>query len=100
MKEGIYISGPITGFEDYKETFAKAEEDLMKRFPGAKIFNPARIMEGFPYLDYEDCMTVCLTVLDNFCDTIYMLKYWEDSRGANRELGYALGQDKAVIYAE
>mgnify|MGYP005606256341 CR=1 FL=1 len=28
----------------------------------------------------------------------YMLKGWNTSRGANRELGYALGKDKVITY--
>jgi len=36
------------------------------------------------------------TMLD-MADSIYMLKGWHQSRGANREYGYAIGKDKTII---
>ena len=40
---------------------------------------------------YEEYMKVSLVLLD-MCDAIYLLEGWQDSRGANREYGYAFGQ--------
>ena len=63
---------------------------------GGIPYNPARI-ELPPEADYEEYMKLCLDMVD-MCEGIYMLKNWKESKGANRELGYALGQDKIVIY--
>ena len=48
---------------------------------------------------WDECMIECLKCLDS-CDTIYMLRDWEDSKGACIEIGYALGQHKTVIFQE
>lgn len=91
----IYISGPITGTDDYMERFAYAEKVLTER--GNMVYNPAKVNAGMPEgTTYEEYMTVALTLL-NMADTIYMLKGWEDSRGANREYGFAKGQSMEII---
>lgn len=96
----IYISGKVTGNPDYIEHFNKAYAHLVHDYPGAQIFNPVDIMSVFPDgLTYEEIMDFCMYILDK-CDAIYMLKGWEDSRGANREYGYALGKDMIIIHEE
>lgn len=66
----VYISGPITGVEDYKERFAKAEQELKEQ--GHIVINPAKVDETYPEFDYEDYMEVDLCLL-NLCEAIYML---------------------------
>ena len=97
-RNGIYISGAVTGAEGYKERFAKAEECLKGVIPGKPIFNPVSIIEGYPgFLSHETCMEICINAL-SYCDTIYMLSDWKSSKGANREYGYALGSDMTIIF--
>lgn len=36
-------------------------------------------------------------LLLDMCDTIYMLDGWQQSRGANREFGYAFAKDMLII---
>lgn len=96
----IYISGKVTGDPDYIEHFNKAYARLVNKCSNAQIFNPVDIMSIFPDgLSYEEIMDFCMYILDK-CDTIYMLKGWEDSRGANREYGYALGRDMIIMHEE
>lgn len=90
----VYISGPITGHDDYKEKFAAADERL--RAAGYKVFNPAKLGEHLNNLTYEETLKVDLVIL-NSCDAIYMLPGWRQSRGANREYGYALGAGKTIL---
>ena len=40
---------------------------------------------------------MCFCMLD-MCDSIYMIKGWEKSCGANREYGYALAKDMMIMY--
>ena len=40
MQKTIYISGKITGTEDYEERFRKAEMELMSR--GFNVLNPVK----------------------------------------------------------
>ena len=42
-------------------------------------------------------MKMCFCMLD-MCDNICMLKGWEKSCGANRELGYATAKKKTIFY--
>lgn len=43
----VYISGPITGTEDYMERFAKAEEKLTAA--GHQVYNPAHANREYGY---------------------------------------------------
>ena len=90
----VYISGPITGVENYLFNFNKAEEYL--KGLGYNVINPAKFNSILPELDYEQYMKVDFALLD-LCDSIYMLDGWRDSKGANREYGYALGKGLKFI---
>ena len=91
----IYISGPITNVIDYKEKFARAEQNLKAKYPDAEIINPT-VLDKLP-LTYDEYMELDLRLL-GMCEGIYMLKGWEDSKGANREYGYALAKGKTFYF--
>ena len=94
----IYISGPITGTDDYMQRFAKATEKLVNE--GFIPINPAAVNSMLPKeTTYEEYMKMSLTMLD-MCKGIYMLEGWEDSKGANREYGYALAKDMVMRFQE
>jgi len=94
----IYLSGKITGTTDYMERFAKAEEELTAR--GYLVVNPAKINamlpEGVSYNDYISLSHAELGI----CDTIYMLKGWQDSNGARIENTWAGELGKTILYEE
>ena len=92
----IYISGAITGTNDFMERFAKAERELT--YIGYSVVNPAKVNAQLPEdTNYDEYMKMCFCMLD-MCDAIYMLNGWEESRGANREYGYAIAKGKEVIF--
>ena len=91
----IYISGPITNVLDYKEKFERAEQNLKAKYPDAEIINPT-VLDKLP-LTYDEYMELDLRLL-GMCEGIYMLKGWEDSKGANLEYGYALAKGKAIYF--
>lgn len=91
----IYISGPITNVIDYKEKFARAEHNLKAKYPDAEIINPT-VLDKLP-LTYDEYMELDLRLL-GMCEGIYMLKGWEDSKGSNREYGYALAKGKTFYF--
>ena len=87
----VYISGKITGTNDYVERFNKAEEVLKSR--GYNVLNPVRFNGHLPSdSTWSDYMRNCLKCLAD-ADAIYMLKGWGSSKGAAIEyrLAYDLG---------
>lgn len=92
----IYISGAITGTDDYMKRFAKAEKELTQQ--GYSVVNPAKVNAQLPEdTTYEEYMKMCFCMLD-MCDNICMLKGWEKPCGAIREFGYAMAKDKIIMY--
>lgn len=92
----VYISGPITGIEDYMKNFNKAEKEL--KSVGYSVVNPAKVLSQMPAdtTSYEEYMQMSMMML-SMCSHIYMLKGWEKSMGANREYGYALATDIIIM---
>ena len=94
----IYISGKITGTDDYMQRFERSQKELEKE--GHSVINPAEVNSKLPKdTTYEEYMKMSLTMLD-MCKGIYMLEGWEDSKGANREYGYALAKDMVMRFQE
>lgn len=94
----IYISGAITNNPDYKEDFERAEDYLQREYPSADIINPALVNSFLPKsTTYEEYMRMSFCML-NMCDSIYMIKGWEKSCGANREYGYATAKDMKIMH--
>ncbi len=95
MKTRVYISGPIAGDEHHLEKFNAAQFKLEDK--GYSVINPAVATLFLPEdLDYEEFMQIDLAMLET-CDVIFMLKGWQQSRGANREYGYALAKGMKII---
>lgn len=89
MNQRIYISGPITGTDDYKDRFEKAENMLKRWIPDADIVNPVKVTESLEHFTHEQYLKVCIAAL-SCCDTIYALKGWRKSAGACEEMEYAI----------
>ena len=67
----VYISGAITGVDNYREIFSAAANKLKDR--GCTVYNPADIFDGMPEeTTYEDYMKLSFCLLD-ITDAIYML---------------------------
>ena len=92
----VYISGPVTGIDDYMERFSKAEKELEAQ--GFGVINPAKVNAQLPAdtTSYEEYIQMSMMML-SMCSHIYMLKGWEKSPGANREFGYALASDMIIM---
>lgn len=87
----IYIAGKITGRENYKKDFKKAEDLLISQ--GYAVLNPSVLPEGFEHSEY---LHICKAMID-VCDAVYFLPTWSDSKGAYFEMGYAFGKGKKIM---
>ena len=100
MEKGkiVYLSGKISGNENYKKDFAVAEVYL--RQLGYIVVNPAQLDEiSTEKLTYEQYMRICYKLID-ISDIVFMVSGWKDSKGANAELTYAKSLGKKVMYQD
>lgn len=93
----VYIAGPMSGIEDHnKPAFLKAEEDVVAMLSGEtkEIFNPISheaslmVQEGLvrdTQEAYRMCMAIDCEYICKHATHLYMLKGWENSKGAMAE---------------
>lgn len=114
MKPKAYIAGPMRGKPGFNfEAFDKAEKLLYTK--GFTPISPAamdRLFEGWGEFPPEDlavdtdlkvrCMSrdlaVVLTLRREAGDCLYVLKGWENSRGAKAEIAVAKFMDLPVCF--
>lgn len=102
-KKKIYISGKITGTDDYKYRFAIAERELTSR--GFTVLNPVKAGKWLErYLapeipTWSQYMKQAIKAM-MIADCIYMLKGYRESKGARLELFLAKILQYEIIYEE
>jgi hypothetical protein len=98
-KMKIFISGPITGIENFnREAFDRAETMLTEQ--GHAVMNPIKLHPANPNsFSASDYLHICRAMID-CCDTIYFLKGYDRSFGALVEKGYASAQDKQMLFED
>jgi hypothetical protein len=101
MSMDIYISGPISGTDNYELKFKRAVEFLHKekKWPLNKIHNPVEIVKKelseIKREDREACMAAVVPVLAE-CGYVYFLRGWDMSKGARIEMQIALAMNKRI----
>lgn len=93
-----YISGKITGTNDYINRFINAELELIQK--GRSVVNPATVNAVLPEdTTWEEYMEMSRIML-GMCDEIYMLKGWEESKGACIEMEWAIQRGMIITYQQ
>lgn len=83
----VYISGKITGIEkEAPALFEKAEQEV--RAMGFEPVNPMKLNHEHD-LKWSSYMRVDLREL-SYCDAVYMMSNYQDSKGAKGELDTAI----------
>lgn len=92
----IYIASKVTGDENYREKFEKAEAVLASI--GCEPINPTclRLPKSCSWKDY---MALTLRMLD-LADAVCLLPDWKESPGACIEIGYAAAKGIGIITAD
>ena len=91
-----YLRGPITGNLNYMQQFDRAASELAQA--GYDVINPAALDRVIPpgRLSYDTIMNLDLELLA-LADYLVQLPGWEDSKGRNRELGFAQARGIIVV---
>lgn len=85
----IYISGPITGVENYVEAFEQAEQKLIAE--GHEVVNPCKLPHNHDK-SWESYMKEDIKAMLD-CDAILLLPRWHKSKGAaiESDIAFRLG---------
>lgn len=91
----IYLSGKHDFFSN--ESFGRAEKKAKKI--DELVLDPRKQLDDKvrKKKSSEQIMGIRLSLID-MCSSVFMIKGWELSPEANRELGYAMGQGKQVYF--
>lgn len=97
----IYISGPITGHEKTARwNFADAVKTVFNAYgTDTEIINPFEIgkeagfMANLTHTEYMEMSFLLMT----FCDAIYFMPGWENSKGCKMERIYAENRKMKII---
>ena len=98
----VFISGPITGVDNYKENFQKAKEELIAL--GCKeenIISPGDLQDEFKESNAGICemMLKEVTMLKN-CKAVYFTNGFNQSFGCIFELATALQIDGMIFISK
>ena len=94
MKKKVYISGPMTGIENYNYPLFHAVEEYLKQL-GHMVINPARHPIGLEWSHYMGYARLDVKA----CDVVIMLPGYEASKGAVEEFKLATELGKQVFVA-
>lgn len=102
----VYISGKITGDDNYRTKFAMAEQRLIR--DGYNVVNPVEradtldmvhLYKGLEPPTWSEYMRKCLVAIIDV-GAVYMLRDWQESRGARLEHYIASELGITIVYEE
>lgn len=95
-KTRVYIAGKISGTDDFKERFGKAEKEFLKI--NCEVLNPAKLYLIMPEsATHDEYLSMCYVMIE-MCDIVYFLKDWKNSVGASMEYKYCVRHGKRCIF--
>lgn len=111
----IYIAGPMQGYKDFNfPAFDAAEQYCYEKLHYEGVFNPAKKdreihgdqfgkgtegnLKQVPEFNLRAALAVDLSWICDYADAIYMLKGWENSKGARAEHALAVALDLKILY--
>ena len=97
----IYIAGPMTGVDGMNEReFMKAELVLNCKKEFEMVYSPSGMADTFCWDENTDLRTIAKVLLEALtrCTHIYMLRGWEQSKGARAEHAVAVWVGLEIIY--
>lgn len=98
-KDLIFISGPMTNDDNYKQKFINAEKYL-KSLGYVNVINPAKIETTLPTgLEHDQYLSIDIAILSK-CKHIYVLNGWKDSKGAVEEVAFAGQNEIDIIFQD
>jgi hypothetical protein len=94
-KKTIYIAGPMTGLPEYNKP---AFDEAARHWKETRVvINPARNYGGDQTLTHAQYMRYSIHQL-LIVDAVYMLKGWQDSKGATAEHTIAKSLGLEIYY--
>lgn len=93
----IYISGPMTGMPDDNCPAFNAEAARLRAL-GYEVVNPAEI-NAAANLPWHECLRRDIQAMLD-CDTLALLRGWQESLGAHLELSIAHRVGLKIISAQ
>ena len=94
MNKRVYISGPITGVENYREKFKAAADRLTAA--GHVVINPAELADVLPVASWGEYMRIDFDLIE-LAWALVLLPGWETSRGCRAEVDLAEGLGLAIV---
>ena len=91
----VYVAGPVSGIEDFNRSAFERAEYVIKECDGFPM-SSRQLPEGMSQAAYMD---ICFAMI-RASELLYMLRGWENSKGAVAEHAYALKIEKVIIYEE
>ena len=85
MSMKVYLSGKITGRNNWERDFERAEVMIRDLMPDAVVLNPKILPAG---LEYEKYMQIDFAMLA-ICDLMVLLPGWDTSNGVMQEIELA-----------
>lgn len=98
----IYLSGPVSGVEDYLDKFKEMEYEVYRAYSAYNVFviNPAKILYDIKDLgfDYKDNIFITLSLLYKSNILVYDNRddKYKTSIGTNIELAYSMAKELPI----